>query len=156
MKGMDLSRAYCERYAASLFAGGLEGLRQRCALGLVGPGSECLGFDDQISRDHDFGPGFCIWLEPADFAAFGAELQRRYDELQQKGDKTPYAQILAETKQRDKQDSERAIAPLKHLREAVIIVLAVSFLSLGLRTGMVVAGCIPLVLAAVFCASFLF
>ena len=81
MKGMDLSRAYCERYAASLFAGGLEGLRQRCALGLVGPGSECLGFDDQISRDHDFGPGFCIWLEPADFAAFGAELQRRYDEL---------------------------------------------------------------------------
>ena len=81
MKGMDLSRAYCERYAASLFAGGLEGLRQRCALGLVGPGSECLGFDDEISRDHDFGPGFCIWLEPADFAAFGAELQRRYDEL---------------------------------------------------------------------------
>ena len=81
MKGMDLSRAYCERYAASLFAGSLEGLRQRCALGLVGPGSECLGFDDQISRDHDFGPGFCIWLEPADFAAFGAELQRRYDEL---------------------------------------------------------------------------
>ena len=70
MKGMDLSRAYCERYAASLFAGGLEGLRQRCALGLVGPGSECLGFDDEISRDHDFGPGFCIWLEPADFAAF--------------------------------------------------------------------------------------
>lgn len=64
MKGMDLSRAYCERYAASLFAGGLEGLRQRCALGLVGPGSECLGFDDEISRDHDFGPGFCIWLEP--------------------------------------------------------------------------------------------
>lgn len=81
MKGMDLSRAYCERYAASLFAGGLEGLRQRCALGLVGPGSECLGFDDEISRDHDFGSGFCIWLEPADFAAFGAELQRRYDEL---------------------------------------------------------------------------
>ncbi|WP_418727032.1 DUF4037 domain-containing protein, partial [Collinsella tanakaei] len=81
MKGMDLSRAYCERYAASLFAGGLEGLCQRCALGLVGPGSECLGFDDEISRDHDFGPGFCIWLEPADFAAFGAELQRRYDEL---------------------------------------------------------------------------
>lgn len=36
------------------------------------------------------------------------------------------------------------------LREAVIIVLAVSFLSLGFRTGLVVAGCIPLVLAGVF------
>ena len=33
---------------------------------------------------------------------------------------------------------------------AVIIVLAVSFLSLGFRTGLVVAGCIPLVLAGVF------
>ncbi|MDD3114288.1 MAG: efflux RND transporter permease subunit [Anaerovibrio sp.] len=42
------------------------------------------------------------------------------------------------------------------LREAVIIVLAVSFLSLGLRTGMVVAGCIPLVLAGVFCGMYVF
>lgn len=42
------------------------------------------------------------------------------------------------------------------LREAVIIVLAVSLLSLGLRTGMVVAGCIPLVLAAVFCGMYIF
>ncbi|MFR8761646.1 MAG: efflux RND transporter permease subunit, partial [Megasphaera lornae] len=37
------------------------------------------------------------------------------------------------------------------LREAIIIVLLVSFLSLGLRTGLVVACCIPLVLAGVFC-----
>ena len=37
------------------------------------------------------------------------------------------------------------------LREAIIIVLIVSFLSLGLRTGLVVAFCIPLVLTGVFC-----
>ena len=36
------------------------------------------------------------------------------------------------------------------LREAVVIVLAVSFLTLGLRTGFVVACCIPLVLTGVF------
>ncbi|WP_195419711.1 DUF4037 domain-containing protein [Collinsella sp. D33t1_170424_A12] len=81
MKGLELARAYCDAYAESLFDGMPAGLMQRCALGLVGPGSECLGFDDEISRDHDFGPGFCIWLEPADFAAYGAELQRRYDAL---------------------------------------------------------------------------
>ena len=34
---------------------------------------------------------------------------------------------------------------------AIAIVLAVSFASLGLRTGLVVAGCIPLVLAGTFC-----
>ena len=40
------------------------------------------------------------------------------------------------------------------LFEAVAIVLAISFLSLGLRTGMVVALCIPLVLAGVFLAMY--
>jgi multidrug efflux pump subunit AcrB len=39
---------------------------------------------------------------------------------------------------------------VRSLFEAVIIVLIVSFLSLGLRSGVVVALCIPLVLAAVF------
>jgi multidrug efflux pump len=39
---------------------------------------------------------------------------------------------------------------METLGEAVIIVLAVSFLSLGLRTGVVVALCIPLVLASTF------
>ena len=44
----------------------------------------------------------------------------------------------------------------KSLAEAVIIVLAVSFFSLGLRTGLVVALCIPLVLALTFLAMYLF
>ncbi|SDE13670.1 efflux RND transporter permease subunit [Sporomusa acidovorans] len=39
---------------------------------------------------------------------------------------------------------------VKSLREAIIIVLLVSFLSLGMRSGMVVALCIPLVLAGTF------
>ncbi|MBR1805864.1 MAG: efflux RND transporter permease subunit, partial [Selenomonadaceae bacterium] len=37
---------------------------------------------------------------------------------------------------------------------AIVIVLAVSFASLGWRTGLVVAGCIPLVLAGTFCFMF--
>ncbi|MDR3589076.1 MAG: efflux RND transporter permease subunit [Negativicutes bacterium] len=41
---------------------------------------------------------------------------------------------------------------VKSLREAIIIVLIVSFLSLGMRTGIVVALCIPLVIAGVFVA----
>ncbi len=42
----------------------------------------------------------------------------------------------------------------RSLAEAVVIVLAVSFLSLGLRTGLVVALCIPLVLALTFLAMY--
>ncbi len=39
---------------------------------------------------------------------------------------------------------------VKSLLEAILIVLAISFISLGLRTGFVVALCIPLVIAGVF------
>ncbi|MGO4465359.1 efflux RND transporter permease subunit, partial [Pseudoduganella sp. RAF53_2] len=42
----------------------------------------------------------------------------------------------------------------KSLAEAVLIVLAVSFFSLGVRTGLVVALCIPLVLAMTFLAMY--
>jgi multidrug efflux pump subunit AcrB len=41
---------------------------------------------------------------------------------------------------------------VQSLKEAIIIVLIVSFLSLGVRSGVVVALCIPLVIAGVFAA----
>ena len=44
---------------------------------------------------------------------------------------------------------------VKTLFEAIVIVLVVSFASLGLRTGLVVAFCIPLVLAGTFCIMYL-
>ena len=36
------------------------------AVGFVGSGSEHYGFDDEVSRDHDFEPGFCIFLPGED------------------------------------------------------------------------------------------
>lgn len=80
LKGLALARQYYEAFRGELFAD-YAPMAHRIAVGLVGHGSECFGFDDELSRDHDFGPGFCVWLSDADYAALGKQLQADYDKL---------------------------------------------------------------------------
>ena len=47
--------------------------------------------------------------------------KRRFDELTAKGTETTFEKVLAEVKQRDLQDSTRAIAPLKQAKDAVLV-----------------------------------
>ncbi len=61
-KGLALSRRFYRVCGAPLLADRVPDLMERMAIGLVGEGSECFGFDDSISRDHDWGPAFCLWL----------------------------------------------------------------------------------------------
>lgn len=83
MNGLELSKSYYEAYGKELIEVRFKDIAGHIAVGLVGNGSECLGFDDEISRDHDFEPGFCIFLPDESIVdektAFA--LKRAYDSL---------------------------------------------------------------------------
>lgn len=79
--GMELCMAFYEEYGIPMIRKKFPEYEQMIAVGLVGEGSECFGFDDQVSRDHDFGPGFCMWLTDPVYDEIGEELQKAYEEL---------------------------------------------------------------------------
>ena len=82
MQGLELCRAFFEEHGPGLLSSFPE-IRDLVACGLMGEGSECFGFDDDLSQDHDFEPGFCIFLPGEDLvdrkAAF--QLERAYAAL---------------------------------------------------------------------------
>jgi len=79
--GMKLCRDFFEQVGKPMLEKEYHEYLSYMAIGLVGMGSECLGYDDEISRDHDFGPGFCIWLPQKIYQQIGAALQRSYEQL---------------------------------------------------------------------------
>ncbi len=83
MKGLELSEKYYQAYGEPMIREKFPELSKRIAAGLVGDGSDCFGFDDEISRDHDWGPGFCLWLTAEDFCGIGPALADEMSKLPQ-------------------------------------------------------------------------
>ena len=81
MQGLPLSQEYFFQVGLPEIQRQYPDYASRMAAGLVGDGSECFSFDDQISQDHDWGPSFQIWLTPEDYEAFGVQLQQLYQSL---------------------------------------------------------------------------
>ena len=78
--GLDLARRFFTAVKPFLESR-VPHIMERAAVGLVGEGSECFGFDDEISRDHDWGPAFCIWLPEAELADCAVSLEDTLAEL---------------------------------------------------------------------------
>ena len=81
ISGLELSTCYYETYGKAMLKEQFPEYADRVAAGLVGHGSECLGFDDMWSKDHDFGPGFCLWLTEEDYEKVGQKMQEAYEAL---------------------------------------------------------------------------
>ncbi len=83
MNGLELSEQFYEAYGKPMLSEQFPDLLPFVAAGLFGSGSECFGFDDGVSRDHDFEPGFMLLLPGEDVVdrktAF--RLERAYSKL---------------------------------------------------------------------------
>ena len=81
MKGLELSEGFYREYGAPMLRKDFADYEGKIAVGLVGGGSECFGYDDATSQDHDFEPGFCLFLpdDIPDTVAF--DLERAYAKL---------------------------------------------------------------------------
>lgn len=81
MKGLEISEKFFYEYGLPMIEKEFSEYKDRIAAGLVGHGSECFGFDDEISTDHDFEPGFSLWITAEDERKFGFKLFRAYSRL---------------------------------------------------------------------------
>ena len=66
MNGLELSEQYYQEYGLPMLEKEFGDVLPFLAAGLIGSGSECMGFDDETSQDHDFEPGFCLFLPGED------------------------------------------------------------------------------------------
>ena len=80
-KGMDICYDYYMTYGKPMLEQKFPEYVERIAVGLVGEGSDCFGYDDDISADHDWGPDFCMWVTRDTYEEIGEELQKAYMEL---------------------------------------------------------------------------
>ena len=62
MTALELSRAFFLETALPDLREKFPDVAEKAAAGLAGNGSECFGYDDELSRDHDWGVDFFLWV----------------------------------------------------------------------------------------------
>ncbi len=80
-KGLKLCREYYEAYGKPMLEKDFPQYINRIAVGLVGEGSDCFGYDDGFSMDHDWGPRFMMWISRETYEEIGEQLEAAYQKL---------------------------------------------------------------------------
>ncbi len=78
---LDLCQGYYEKYGKPMIEANFPEYAGQIAVGLCGEGSECFGYEDEISTDHDCGPGFAMWITKEVYEKIGGKLGEEYEKL---------------------------------------------------------------------------
>lgn len=90
LKGLTIARDYYEKFGKALFNDLKREMQEEDSdtaadfdftIAKVGEGSDCFGFDDILSGDHDFGPGFGVFVTGQQYEQLGNRLEQAYDSL---------------------------------------------------------------------------
>ncbi len=92
---LDICRKYYEKYVRPMIDEKFPEYASKIAVGLAGEGSDAFGLDDELSRDHDWGPSVVMWITDETDKAIGDKLRAEYEALPEEIEgfkRAPYVQ----------------------------------------------------------------
>lgn len=92
----DKNKLFYDLFVSKLIEEEFSEFADRIAVGIAGEGSDCFGYDDVISKDHDFGTGVCLWITDEDMEVFGNRLSIAYNNLVNSRERSYYTERLRE------------------------------------------------------------
>ncbi len=93
LTGLERARIIA-KYISEFIKAKYPDLYSRICLALVGVGSECLGFDDEISEDHDFSSRCQLFLDDSDYKTYKSDLESSLDEISEDHDFSSRCQLF--------------------------------------------------------------
>ena len=81
MKALELSKAFFKEFGLPAIKQHYPGMVRRVSAGYLGQGSEIFCADDELSRDHGWGPRFILFLSQHDHKKLGRKIEQKLNGL---------------------------------------------------------------------------
>ncbi len=81
MNGIKRAQNLYTAYVSALIDREFSQYAHRIAVGICGQGSDCWGYDDSVSKDHDNDTGLVLWLDDETYGEIGRALGEKYHDV---------------------------------------------------------------------------
>jgi len=81
LKGLEISELFFNEFGLPAIKEHFPEIVECISAGLIGGGSEVLGYDDEFSQDHGWGPMFRLFMKEKDFQEIGKKVETKLNKL---------------------------------------------------------------------------